>query len=184
MSSLIGIQEEPLVGSLLLACKSNGKDVLSKAAGFPETIWETRFWLCCSTTGVWITVEQERIQHFRPFALTSYSRRVCRGTWVQLAGQCHCTVLANACPVAEAQAKALEKTDRGVLGAFLAPAPSPAHFTQGSCEVIPLWTECIWKKPCTSALMHNSNDGEFVPRGLKKNKTKHTFFCSLEEGHF
>lgn len=38
MSSLIGIQEESLVGSLLLACTSNGKDVLSKAAGFPETI--------------------------------------------------------------------------------------------------------------------------------------------------
>lgn len=37
MSSLIGIQES-LVGSLLLACTSNGKDVLSKAAGFPETI--------------------------------------------------------------------------------------------------------------------------------------------------
>lgn len=60
---------------------------------------------------------------------------------MQLAGQCHCTSLANACPVAEAQAKALEKTDRGVLGAFLAPAP-------------------------------------------KKIKKKHTFFCSLEEGHF
>jgi len=45
-----GIQEELLVGSLLMAYTSNGKDVLSEADRFSKPISEANIWLCCVIT--------------------------------------------------------------------------------------------------------------------------------------
>lgn len=47
-----GIQEELLVGTLLMAYTSNGKDVLSKADRFSKPISEANIWLCWVITDV------------------------------------------------------------------------------------------------------------------------------------
>lgn len=113
-------------------------------------------------------MNKRKIQCLRPSTLISCSWGDYRG--VQLAWWSHCICLANACLVAEAQDKALEKTVRGVLGASLTPFTSSTDLAWSCCKVTPVPIVCVWKKSCASALIYSSNDEEFVyAKWVKKN---------------